>query len=932
MKKLTVYLVLTILAGHAAFSQASIKGTVIDTAEKRNLTNSVIVVMRQNDSVLVKFTRTDKSGNFLLSDLPAGKFILQVSYPTYADYVYEFTVDNNNPIDLGKLSLIPKAKLLEEVVVRQNIAIRIKGDTLEYKADSFKVKEGATVEDLLKKLPGMQVNSKGEITAQGEKVQKVLVDGEEFFSDDPAVVTKNLRADALDKVQVFDKKSDQATFTGIDDGEKSKTINLQLKEDKKKGYFGKVKIGGGTPGNYEGEGMINAFKGKRKISAFGTMSNTGKAGLNWQDADKFGGGNNMEYMEDEGYFVSFGSDDGLDTWGGRYNGQGLPKAWQGGAHFSNKWNRDRSHINGNYQYYKQDLDINEVTLSQDILGTNTFYNTQTKNSFNQNIRNQIKSFYDWQIDSSTSVKFTLNGSDLRARSMSDFDSEKKNEDGTLANRQSRDVISDGEKQNLTAMILFRKRFNKKGRTLSLNLDNKFDKNHNSGFIRSNNEFFDRGVFTREDSVDQMKENRQESMAFNSKISYTEPIAKNTFLELNYGYRSSNSEALRNSFNKSLGPNPKYEVRDSLFSNDYEFRVNTHSGGLNFRYNGKKLNFSAGSNISSADFEQRDLRKDTSYSYNFVNLFPRANLRYTIGPQTRLNIGYNGSTRQPTLEQIQPIRENTDPLNIQVGNPNLKQEFRHNFNLNFNDYKVIANRGIYLGMNVSFVDNAIGSSSLVSLNPDSIGKRTNSYVNIDGNYNANVYSGLWFKWKKLNVDVNFNLNAGVSKYNSFVNNVKNSTDNRNVGLRMFINKNVENKYSFYLEPGANYNYSRSSINSSVVTKYWTSESQVGTTIQLPLKMEFQTEVTFFLRQKTQVFNRNLNTTKWNAFVTKKFWKNNAGEIQLGVWDILNQNIGVNRNASSTFIMEQSYNTIRRYWLISFQWNFTRNPAMNNNATK
>jgi len=331
---------------HLAFSQSvTVTGSIGDTTEHKSLSNAVISLLRPADSVLVVFTRSKEKGDFTLKNISPGSYLVMITYPKFADYVEQLKIGTTDT-DLGKINLIRKSELLKEVVVTQKLgAIRMKGDTLAFMADSFKVKEGANVEDLLKKLPGIQVNKNGEITAQGEKVQKVLVDGEEFFSDDPAVVTQNMRADAVKEVQVFDKKSDQATFTGIDDGEKTKTINLKLKDDRKKGYFGKLKAGGGLPDKYENNGMLNAFKGKRKFAAFGTMSNTGAAGLNWEDQEKFGGGSNMQYDEDEGYFYSTGESDEFNTWGGRYNGEGLPTAWTGGVHFSNKWNTDKNNLN-----------------------------------------------------------------------------------------------------------------------------------------------------------------------------------------------------------------------------------------------------------------------------------------------------------------------------------------------------------------------------------------------------------------------------------------------------------------------------------------------------------------------------------------------------------------------------------------------------------
>ncbi len=798
----------------------------------------------------------------------------------------------------------------------------MKGDTLAFMADSFQVKAGANVEDLLKKLPGIQVNKNGEITAQGERVQKVLVDGEEFFSDDPAVVTQNLRADAVKEVQVFDKKSDQATFSGIDDGEKSKTINLKLKDNMKKGYFGKAKIAGGTPDKFENDGMINAFKGKRKFSAFGTMSNTGKAGLNWQDQEKFGGGSNMQYNEEEGYFYSFNEGDEFNTWGGRYNGEGLPTAWTGGIHASNKWNSDKNNLNMNYRYNKLNLGINGLTNSQYILPDTQYFNTQRRNTYNQNQRHLLNGFYDVQLDSFSSVKFTISGSKTRGLSDAMYNSEARSEFHELVNSNTRKLSSLGEKQQLNSSLIWRKKFRKIGRTISISADQTYNENETNGLLQATTNFYDQfGNIYRTETVDQKKNNKTNSLSLNSRISYTEPLSKTTFVEVNYGFRATRSEALRNSFNKEPGIDPKYTLRDSLFSNDYDFKVNTQSGGMNLRVNKKKFGYSLGSNISFADFRQKDLRKDTSYNYSYVNLFPRASFRYLFGPQSRLNLNYNGSTRQPNLEQLQPIRENTDPLNIQIGNANLKQEFRHNISFNYNNYKVLTSRNVWMSGNLNIIDNAISNSSTV----DTGGRRVNQFVNVTGNRTFNLWSGYWFQLKKLKLNLGFNGGVTFSRFNSVLNGLKNVNNNRSVNVNFNINYDKEKKFSFGINPALSYNYSRSSLRPDVITKYLTSESNVDATVYLPWKLELNSSATISLREKTDVFNDNLNAVRWNAYLGKKFWKNNAGEIRFSVFDILDQNIGFQRSANSNFISENTYNTIRRYWLVGFIWNFTHNPA-------
>ena len=259
-----------------------------DTLEKKGLKNASILLLRPADSILLYHTRTDAAGHFQFPHVPTGHYLLLTTYPSYADYVDELEVRDTGSLDLSTIPMVLRSQLLEEVVVKGTGAVRIKGDTTEFNADSFRTEAGATVEDLLKKLPGIQVDRNGKITAQGEAIKKVLVDGEEFFGDDPTLVTQNLRADMIDKVQVFDKKSDQATFTGIDDGQREKTINLKLKDSKKNGYFGRLTAGGGSDGYYDEEAMANYFRKKEKIAGYGIISNTGKTGLNWSERDNYG--------------------------------------------------------------------------------------------------------------------------------------------------------------------------------------------------------------------------------------------------------------------------------------------------------------------------------------------------------------------------------------------------------------------------------------------------------------------------------------------------------------------------------------------------------------------------------------------------------------------------------------------------------------------
>jgi hypothetical protein len=517
-----------------------------------------------------------------------------VTYPAYADYV-DIINTTGGITDLGKVPVITKATLLQEVIVKQTIgSIRMKGDTTEYKADSFKVSANADVQELLRKMPGIQVNSKGEITAQGERVQKVLVDGEEFFSDDPAVVTKNLRADAVDKVQSFDKKSDQAVFTGIDDGQKIKTLNLTLKEDKKKGYFGKAEAGGDFDKYGYGKLLANSFKGKRKISGYLTTDNTKFESLNWNENQNYGGNTNMTTeVTDDGGIMMWGSGDEF-SWG-----TGFPRSITGGLHFSNKWNKDKHNSNNTYQYNQLDVSGINSNKTQNILPGADLISTSIQNQASSRKRNKLTSTYEWQIDSSSSLKITARGSIVNSNIASNYFGRTINSDSILLNQSNRLTSTVDENKTMNSTIFYRKRFKKAGRTISWNNEINYNDRADDGFLTADNTFYDAfGNLVRRDLVDQQKTNKQIATTINSTINYTEPLWKNTFLVLNYKLSVSRNDAERNTFAKNAANN-KYENLVDTLSNHFIFNTTGHNGSVNIRYNVKKFNFSIGTGIGNS---------------------------------------------------------------------------------------------------------------------------------------------------------------------------------------------------------------------------------------------------------------------------------------------------------------------------------------------
>ncbi len=937
MKYLFTLLILLLSGQYCNGQNYAVKGVVMDTLNSNALYRGSVVVMRVKDSVIEAYSHTGPDGKFELKLPKDGKYILRITFPSFADFVDVINVKKTTT-DLGMLPMVSKEHLLKEFVLTQQYsAIKIKGDTTEYMADSFKVKEGATVEDLLKKLPGIQVDKNGVITAQGETVQKILVDGEEFFSDDPKVVTQGLQSNAVNKVQVFDKKSDQAEFTGIDDGVKTKTINLELKEDKKKGYFGKVDAGGGTDGYFQDQGMINAFRAKSQFSAFAIMSNTDKVGLGWQDNDKFGSGNGVTTISDDGGIMttySSSADQDFGGWNGKYNGQGLPETWTGGAHFADRWgDNDKSHITGNYRYAMQNVELDGNTTTQYVLpGNSGFVSEQSKNQFSKGERHGMDFMYEWKVDSSSSVKLTMDGGYKQSDIKSVYNTNTLNNENILLNNNNRTIISTAFSNFVNADLLYKKKFKKTGRTLSIDVKENYKDSKSDGTLQSGTSYYsyDTSSHLLGDSIiNQRKVANTNTLALNAKAVYTEPLSKTAFIELDYGVTANNSRSTNSSYNSNGLGGYSTKLNDT-FSSDYKYNILSNMGGVNFKFVYKKINFSFGSDVSMATYLQTDhLHGDTSSHYNYLNLFPKAVFTYKLSKQSSIKFTYLGNTQQPSISQIAPLRQNSDPLNITVGNPSLKQQFFNKFTLNFNDYKVLTSQYLFGNFSFNTVSYAVGTRQLTV-----DGVNTTQYINVNGNYSGYGYLGGGRKIKALDLMAGVQINASINHTNNQIGTDSsiysvpvyhsNSNDNNTYGIGPYFNYDKTDKYDFSLQPSLNYNQNRSTI-STFSSNYWTFSTDFSGTVQLPKKFEIGSSVNVWIRQATPVFTTNNDVVKWNAFIGKKFLKNSPLELKVSVFDILNQNIGYSRTAQAGVVTQSTFNTIRRYGMLQLVWNFTHTPA-------
>lgn len=912
---------------HFTFAQSSVKGKVADTLDKKNLQNAVVSFLKKSDSTLLYFTRTAKTGEFFIHNVVPQEYIMLVTFPGFADFADYVEVKNQPENDLGVVPMTLKAKLLDAVIIRSAGAVRIKGDTTEFVADSFQLKEGATVEDLLRRLPGFQVNSKGEITAQGQRVGKVLVDGEEFFGDDPTMATQNIGAKSVDKVQVFDTKSDQQNLTGISSGTESKTVNIKLKEDAKKGSFGKAYAGSDFSKLVDAKALYNKFMGSKKISFYGTKSDISTGSLNWEDRQKLGIEDNVEYDEISGYYYSFGSSDEFSDW----SLKGLPHSYTAGGLYTNKWNSDKNSVNGSYRYNRLATNNNASNLTQNILSNSITYRNkyQNTNGLVQQHSGNLK--YEWKIDSLSSLRFTAAGVYKTNQLQSNMNSEFLSSDRSYINKSAQIVDNETERKQIDNEVQYKQLFIKKERILIATVRFGYIDDNQNGIIQTSTDFYKGNLVDSSDIADQQKLMNGHSRTIGSKITFSEPLNTKWATVLEYGHNENSSVSHRNTYNKDNLE--KYSIIDKVFSNNFDLDVSSNSGTAILKYTTKKLRAAFGSGISNVKLKLYNLDSNYRNNYNFLNLTPQVSIGYTPKAQTRLSFNYRGTTRQPTIDQLQPIRDNQDRLNIFIGNPDLKVGFTHNINASFSTYKLLSQKGFYAGISYNIPVNAITFLNSVDI---SKGLQTYKPINVNGNRSWNAYaqyykdgsSKKWGYYAYLSANGGLNNNYITQINNGVSQQVKNQTNYSYTNFEFTLRYFVADKLNFDFGPQAGYNASKSSVQKNINSNYWNYGGRFSGTLTMAKKFELNTDGNFDLRQQLDAFKANPNQIIWNASISRKVFKDNSGKIYLVANDILDQRKGFTRNISNNFISEDRYSRLSRYFLLKFEWSFNKMPGQPN----
>ena len=924
MKKL-LFLPCLLLINSFLFSQnpskVNIKGIVQDSAGAE-LPFATVMLLNPKDSALMNFTQTNAQAAFEFKNVKNVTYLLKVSYVGYIPYQQLLTPSVSEVNNLGGIRTKPITKELMEVVIKAAKApLSIRGDTIEYNASSFKVPPGSTVEDLLRRLPGIEVDADGNIKAQGKDVKKLYVDGKTFFGDDPKAATKNLDAETISKVQVFNEKSDQAKLTGVDDGKKEKAMNLELKEEFKKGSFGKVTGAVGTSERWAARGSYNRFNKKEQFSFIGFANNINQTGINWDDYGEFKGQNSFN-NNDNGDF-------GFGGGGGRYyyfnsnetpyfnnfDGRGFTKNAGSGLNYN--FDNKKSKWSSSYFYNQTRLRLNQYSDRQNFLNNGSFFNTDTLSNTDFRGNHTLNTRLEQEIDSNNTViiKAGLGFSNSDKTNInSQLFSKTANEKTNLL---STNTEGDINSFRLNTTAIYRHRFKKKGRVFAASGGfNTSNGNEMEDFV-SINKFFNATTFT--EQIRQLNVNDNKTSQAKSSLLFSEPLSKTLFLETFYNFRYTTNEVSRQVTNPQLNN----ELVDQL-SVFYDFKTDYNRLGTSMRYSKEGINLTAGLaaqqlNLNGQYATARGQKPtEDPVKQNFYNWMPHVSLNFDLKNNFYIGTDYNYNISEPQINDLRPVSIVTNPAFVIQGNPNLKPERFHEMSANFNHFNPATFSNIGINGSISLYDSRIVYNQTVAF-IDSVGYRTTTRPqNISGGYSSNIW--MWTSFPIVKTKLTMNINGGYNfgKSPSFVNGIENETSNN--GLSMNVGFNFTPVQKFIMDLRANINNNNISYSIQEQQNQKIRNNSLNATIKWNFSEKFFFESSFkYNSYKNERFGFNQNIPIWNASVRRLLTKNNRVELRLAAFDILDKNRSISQLGSQNFVSRTISETLARYFMLSATYN-------------
>jgi hypothetical protein len=922
---LLVFTLFLFLISVAQNKPSNIHGIVFDTVGKKGLSYATVSLLNSKDSTLISFTRADSTGNFQLKNIGQGNYLLSASYVGFVPVWQQIQVKGNELLNVGLINLTDLKNASSVTVTAKRPPVVMNNDTLEFNTENFKTQPNAVVEDLLKKLPGITLDADGTVRVNGQKINRVLVNGKEFFTGDPKLATKNLDADAVDKVQVFDKKSDRAEFTGVDDGQSEKAINLKLKKDRNKSLFGKISAGAGNDGKYDAQTNINKFNGDQQLSVLGMANNTNRQGFSINDVLNFTG-ELSRGMKSGGNITirTSGSDDNaLPISGMGQNQQGVANTLAGGVNFNDTWNK-KTDFNGSIVGSDVDLLTNRFTVRQNILPGNNF-DYYANSSSRKEVKQQRASFaIDQKIDSTTSFKIvpqlTLQQNDTRTSNQY----QSINASQALLNSGNSISSAHSDATNMVTTAQFRKKLAKKGRTISSNLNWNYNNSTQNGALQTNTTYYTSGLPTKDSVINQVNNRASNANSFGGNLIYTEPFGKRSLMEFSLFYNTSIGTSTRQSwdYNASSG---KYDQLNLLQSNNFKNSFQFGGAGINWRSNQKKFNYTVGASLQKTGLKSTNQTNGNNIEQSFTDILPLFNFQYKLNSTRNLSLNFTTSTQNPATTQLQPIIDVSDPLNAYVGNPNLKRTYEQSLNLNYFSANTFTQSNFFAFIAANKSDNAIVNADLIQSN----GSRISMPVNANGVYSFFANADMGFPIKKINSRIDFGIGANYNNNISFINGAKNNIQNSSVGPNASWSFAKDNKIDLRLSARLNFSKAIYGLQPQLNSNYLQQVYGFESTQNLPWALILNNTFNYTINTG-RADGYNINMPIWNLSMAKGFLKNSRAEIKFSIYDLLNKNQGVSRSANQNYIEDTRYNVLQRYFLVTATYRLNKAGSAANGA--
>ncbi|MGV9004801.1 outer membrane beta-barrel protein [Flavobacterium sp.] len=899
---------LLFLCSSIGFAQntISVKGKVIDKNSKIPLESVTVYLTSKIDSTVVDYTITNKMGYFDLKLKKSNKpLVLKISYVSYSDFKEDVT-NLNSDKDLGVIEMEESIKSLDEVIIKSEIPpIRIKKDTLEFNASSFKVGADANVEALLKQLPGVEITPEGKITVNGKEVNNILVNGKPFFGKDGKIATQNLPAEIIDKVQVVDTKSKSEQLSGEGGSSEDKTINLTIQEDKNKGLFGKVMVGQGSDKRYESSLLVNYFKGEQKISVLASSNNINSVGFSMNEIfDNMGGGRNSSmYYNDEGGFGINGMQFG--------NGSGITKSNMVGINYQDKFLKK---VDNSTSYYFSNAENENINRTNriNLLPTGTTFTNSNSSSRSSSDGHNFNTDFEIKIDSTATIY--INPTFSKGKSTSRFSRNQRttNENFDELNSSSSDDYSENDNTNFKTEGSFSKQFKKKLRGMSINFDTEINKQDQFTNTNSATLFADA---TPDDIRQQNRFEKNKENKFRLEVRYGEPLTDSLRLSVTSEISYNKIDQRTTTFDFDSGSNTYSDYNDlqsnSILSRELSYFPSTGIILGKDKTNGR-INF--GPQFVSYKTESNYTGTLTNVNKNYI--FPKIKgyISHQIGKSKSIYANYNYEVTVPRASQILPIEDLSNPLNTTLGNENLDPTKRHNMYLGFNNYDYASRSGYYIYSGFTASKDAVVSSTVF----DDNFKSTTTYENVDHTISS-YFGGNWnksFKKEKrklsLSAGLSFNYNVNQGLTNAVLFESKELQINPRVNLTWSIDELIT------IAPSYKYSFSKTNFDNYVIDKAdnFTHNAKIEITSYFPKKLVIGNDFGY-------TYNSNIaggfkkDFYLWNTSIGYNFFKDQL-LAKVKVYDLLNQNQNTRRSITPTAIIDSENTVLQRYVMFSLTY--------------